>query len=83
MASRSDCNPAKLLSDGKSISFNGAHISLDNNIYLLLRNGHINRIQEITSHEEKNAETVAQRERSTYIAAVQEPGLPFAFSVAF
>lgn len=82
MSKRFDCKPAQTLSEGGTITFNGADIGLVNGIYYMSQNEHINRLANINEEIVDKSEFVTQRARGAYIASVARPDLSFGFAQA-
>lgn len=77
-----DAKEPTFLREGKTISFNGADISLKQSVISINQNQHISRLSPISSKQADKSEFVTQRARGAYIAAVCRPDLTFGFSHA-
>ena len=71
-----------VLSDGKTISFNGAQITKEGDAYILFQKDHINRMQPLDTKNLSADDYVSQRARGGYIASTCRPDLMFGFSYA-
>ena len=70
----------QMLEDGGTVTFNGAEISLRDDICTITQPNHLQKLESITEDTVEKSEFVAQRARGAYIAAVSRPDLTFAFA---
>lgn len=75
------CKPKIVLEDGKSMRFNGATISLADNVVTLNQPDHIAKLQKVSEGSVDQSSFVSQRARGAYIASVCRPDLTFGFAV--
>lgn len=66
--------------DGETLTFNGADISLRQNVYSLTQRDHINRFSTLAEERINMSEFVSERARGAYIAAVCRPDITFGFA---